>query len=228
MYLMRCVAGVVVWASIGVTLLAIICLGLLFLYSGGVFGTTDQVIMGYKIPTIGENVKYIRYYGYTVLGLGGVFLLIVLCLCNRIRLAVALCGCAGKYIVDVMTSVLVPIVMSLLATGLWAVCLFCMLMILSVAKFVAQTSNIFTTFESFTDSALIRFYYFFFGTLWCNAVLGAIATFLIASSACMWYYSHGPGMDLHLPILRSLARVFRYHLGSIVFGSFIIAVIQFL
>lgn len=67
-----------------------------------------------------------------------------------------------------------------------------------------------------------------FGTLWCNALLGAIGTFLIASSVCMWYYSHGPGQDLHLPILRSLGRVFRYHLGSLAFGALILAIIQFI
>lgn len=76
--------------------------------------------------------------------------------------------------------------------------------------------------------SLVRFYYFVFGTLWCNALLGAIGTFLIASSACMWYYSNGPGQDLHLPILRSLGRIFRYHLGSLAFGSLILAIIQFI
>jgi hypothetical protein len=53
MYLMRCIAGIVVWVSIIATILALIALGLLFMYSGGQFGSTNQVFMGYKIPTVG-------------------------------------------------------------------------------------------------------------------------------------------------------------------------------
>ena len=214
------------WVSIFGTILALVALGLLFLYSGGIFGTSTKVFLGYTIPSIGSNVAYIQYYGYAILGVAGLFVLVMLCLCHRIRLAVALCSCAGKYVVDVMTSVLVPVVMSICTAGLWAVCIICMLFLVSSAKFVAG-SGVFTEFLSYKDEALIRFYYFIFGTLWCNALLGAIGVFLIASSTCMWYYSHGPGQDLHFPILRSLGRVFRYHLGSLAFGSLILAIIQF-
>ena len=51
---------------------------------------------------------------------------------------------------------------------------------------------------------------------------------MIASSACMWYYSNGPGKDLHLPIMRSLGKVLRYHLGSLAFGSLILVITQFI
>jgi choline transporter-like protein 2/4/5 len=44
----------------------------------------------------------------------------------------------------------------------------------------------------------------------------------------MWYYSNGPGKDLHLPIMRSLGRVLRYHIGSLAFGSLILSITQFL
>lgn len=76
---------------------------------------------------------------------------------------------------------------------------------------------------------LARFYYFVFGTLWSNALVQAMTTFVIASATCMWYYSQGSaGETLHLPVLRSYGRAFRYHFGSLAFGSFILAVVQFL
>lgn len=135
---MRCIAGIVVWVSIIATILALLALGLLLMYSGGQFGDANQVFMGYKIPTVGENVQYIKYYGYAVLGVAGVFIIIILCMCSRIRLAVALCSCAGKYIVDVMLSVLVPVVMSICAAALWVVCIICMLYLVGAAKFIAE------------------------------------------------------------------------------------------
>lgn len=56
---------------------------------------------------------------------------------------------------------------------------------------------------------MIRFYAFVFGTLWCSAFIGAMTIFIIASAACMWYYSHGPGQELNSPISRSYKMVFR-------------------
>jgi choline transporter-like protein 2/4/5 len=44
----------------------------------------------------------------------------------------------------------------------------------------------------------------------------------------MWYFSHGPGEELHLPVLRSYGRAFRYHFGSLAFGSMLLSVVQFL
>lgn len=52
--------------------------------------------------------------------------------------------------------------------------------------------------------------------------------FVIASACCLWYFSHGPGESLHLPVLRSYGRAFRYHFGSLAFGSIILAFVQFL
>lgn len=71
-------------------------------------------------------------------------------------------------------------------------------------------------------------YYFIFGTLWSNAILQAMGIFVIASACAMWYYSHGPGQELDSPILRGYKMSFRYHFGSLAFGSLILAIVQFM
>lgn len=53
MFLMKCIAGFVVWVSIIGTIMSLIALGLLLMYSGGQFGTPNQKFMGVQIPTIG-------------------------------------------------------------------------------------------------------------------------------------------------------------------------------
>ena len=121
----------------------------------------------------------------------------------------------------------VPIIMALATVALWVVCCVCMIWLVSAAPFVSN-GDIFTSIVDFRDLSLVRFYYFVFGTLWCNALLQAITTFIIASTCCMWYYSHGPANDLHLPVLRSFGRSLRYHLGSLAFGSLILAIVQFI
>jgi len=121
----------------------------------------------------------------------------------------------------------VPIIMALLVVGLWVICCLCMIWLVSAASFVAN-GDILSSIKDFRDLSLVRFYYFVFATLWSNALLQAITTFVIASSCCMWYYSHGPAHDLHLPVLRSFGRSIRYHLGSLAFGSLLLAIVQFI
>jgi hypothetical protein len=183
--------------------------------------------MGYTVPKIGQNQQYIRYYGFAVWAVAVLILIIVLCLCNRIRLAVAICKEAGKFIVEVCSVVLVPVIMALITMALWVICIVCMIYLVAAAKFIAN-GDIFTSIENYGDLALARFYYFIFGTLWCNAVIQAITIFVVSSACCMWYFSHGPGQELHLPVLRSFGRALFYHFGSLAFGSILLAIVQFL
>lgn len=52
--------------------------------------------------------------------------------------------------------------------------------------------------------------------------------FVIASATVMWYYSHGPGQELEMPIARSYKMIFRYYFGSLAIGALLIAIVQFL
>jgi len=128
----------------------------------------------------------------------------------------------------VCTIILVPIVQAALALGLWAGCLITMVYLVSAATFTASSSTDYTYISNYADPALIRFYIFIFCTLWVSAFLGAMTIFVIASATCMWYYSHAPGSELSLPVWRSYKMIFRYHWGSLAFGSLLLAIVQFL
>ena len=80
--------------------------------------------------------------------------------------------------------------------------------------------------------------YHFFGLLWTNQLIQGIAIMVISGSFSKWYFA-GPHDDedvekpedyderMTTPVLKSCYRVVRYHLGSVMFGSFIIASVQF-
>jgi len=68
--------------------------------------------------------------------------------------------------------------------------------------------------------------YTVFGVLWGNAFIIASSQFIIASSVCMWYFAHP--QSPHGSIRKSFKRLFRYHLGSLAFGTFILALVQFI
>jgi uncharacterized protein YggT (Ycf19 family) len=141
----------------------------------------------------------------------------VLCCCSRLRLAVAVCKSAGQFVASVCSTVLVPIVQTIIAAGIWAGSLVVMVYLVSCSKFTATTSDYFSSIADYSDSSMVRFYIFVFLTLWTVAFVGAMTIFVIASACTMWYYSHGPDQELTLPVARSYKMIFRYplpHTGS--------------
>lgn len=201
-------------------------MGVIFLYNAGVAVFKNNLgFLG--IPTL-TGSEYYQVYGYICFGVAGFLLLMLICCCNRIRLAVAVCKVAGQFVIRVCQATLVPIFLAAILIGMWAVCLVCMIYLLSATTFTVYTGDVFTSVKDYSEPSLLRLYFFIFGTLWSNALIQALGLFIIASACCMWYYNHGANSELDSPIMRSLKMAFRYHFGSLAFGSFILAVVQFL
>ncbi|CAE8622772.1 unnamed protein product [Polarella glacialis] len=73
-----------------------------------------------------------------------------------------------------------------------------------------------------------RFAYVFFTLLWNNAFLVAIGQCVVAGAVAGWFFMHKDDRG-KLPCIRAaVKRTFRYHLGSLAFGAFILAVVQFI
>jgi hypothetical protein len=226
MFLLRCLAGCIVWISLFGFMFFLIGLGLIFLYNANALGSLTSAATFLGVPTI--DTGYNAPIGWTLIGVGAAFFIVILCCCSRIRLAVAICKSAGAFVSSVCLIIFVPIFQAIFAVGLWAGCLVTMVYLVSAASFTATSSSYISYVASYSDPSLIRFYCFIFGTLWLNAFIGAMGIFVIASACCMWYYSHAPGAELSLPIWRSYKMVFRYHWGSLAFGSLLLAIVQFL
>lgn len=227
MFLLRCLVGLIVWLSIIGSILAFAGMGIIFIYNSGTSATLNSKIEFMGLPKLSGS-EYYATYGYICFGVSGFLLIMLLCCCNRIRLAVAVCKVAGQFVIRVCQVMLLPIFLAVVLVGTWAVCLVCMIYLLSATTFVARTGDVFTSVNDYGESSLIRLYFFIFGTLWSSALITAIGIFTVASAVCMWYYNHGANDELDSPVLRSLKMAFRYHFGSLAFGSFILALVQFL
>ena len=233
MFTLRCLAGCIVWTSILGLIFGIVGLGVIFIYNSGKIASFQAMnYVGYLgLPTATENANY-DIYAYICWGVAGLLFIILLCCCSRIRLAVAVCKCAGQFVARVCGIVLVPIWQTIFVVILWVAAIIAIIWLASSATFVARQTDgnwdVFTSVSSYADEKLIYLYYFVFGTLWTNALFQAMGIFVIASACAMWYYAHGPGQELDSPILRSYKMVFRYHMGSLAFGSLILAIVQFM
>lgn len=230
MFLLRCLVGCIVWFSAIGVIVVFIGLGVIFLFNGGAFkGTAADEYVGFLgLPTL-DGSDYYNTYGYICFGIAGVLLILLLCCCNRLRLAVAVCKVAGRFVIRVCQVVVLPIFLAIILIGMWAACLLCLVYLLSATTFeIGNSSDVFTSVADYGDGELLRFYYFFFATLWCSAMISAIGIFVVAAACALWYYNHGANEDLDSPVSRGFKLAFRYHFGSLAFGSFILAVVQFL
>lgn len=70
------------------------------------------------------------------------------------------------------------------------------------------------------------FFYDVFGLFWINAFVIGVAQFIIGCSACLWYFEQSTDTKGQGTVGRAFYWSYRYHLGSVAFGSFIIAVCQ--
>ena len=227
MFLLRCLAGCIVWVSLFGIMFFFVGTGCIFLYNAGYFSAHADKASTLGVPVIDNT--YNEPIGWTLIGIGCFFFIVVLCCCNRIRLAVAVCKSAGQFVASVCTVIAVPIVQTFFALCLWVGALITMVYLVSSASFIVYSNtDYFTSIESMSDPELYRFYFFIFCTLWVNAFLGAMTIFVVASGTCMWYYSHAPGSELNMPIARSYKMIFRYHWGSLAFGALLVAIVQFM
>jgi hypothetical protein len=111
-------------------------------------------------------------------------------MCSQIAIAVAVAKAAGRFIGDTMTVILVPITNAVSAFVVWAIGLTGMIWLVAAADWkIVNSTDIMTSFSSYTDPALLRLYYFFFGVLWVDALVSAYSFFIIASACALWYYS---------------------------------------
>jgi len=151
--------------------------------------------------------------------------LAVLCLFNRIRLAIAIIKAAADYVKETPSAMLLPpvtVIVLCIFYGYWGVT---SVYLVSSGDATKIEDTAFGTFEF--DKTLQRLLiYHLFGLLWFNAFVIAATQFVLASSTCLWYFSQGTGQAAKGTIRKSIHRLLRYHFGSIAFGSLILAIVQ--
>eukprot|EP00928_Gymnodinium_smaydae_P038764 TRINITY_DN26656_c0_g10_i1.p1 TRINITY_DN26656_c0_g10~~TRINITY_DN26656_c0_g10_i1.p1 ORF type:complete len:915 (+),score=199.31 TRINITY_DN26656_c0_g10_i1:204-2948(+) len=70
--------------------------------------------------------------------------------------------------------------------------------------------------------------YAFFSLLWNNAFLIAVGQMLVAGACGVWFFTPRSNKGKSPAIKTSFKNTFFYHLGTVAFGSFILAVVQFI
>merc|ERR1719264_966520 len=180
-----------------------------------------------------------------------IILLITIFLRKRLRIAIALISEASKAVGSIMSSVFFPIFSFLLqlVVAAWWVVVFMFLASSMDKKFTMKSLDstvncsvveedctvddpiipgCVCTFTALTRNPTANYLqiYNVFMLFWGMCFVSALGEMVLAGAFSSWYWTFDKSDVPALPVLRSIGRTFRYHTGTLAFGSLIIAIIK--
>ncbi|KAL4160308.1 hypothetical protein PRNP1_000878 [Phytophthora ramorum] len=248
-------AGCVVWLTcslvlVGLLLLSLFCSVRSELISSEQLGslsfldasTIDTTALAAESDTNTKlQFKAAAYVSWVVTGV--VFLLLI-AMRKRLKIAIAIIRESSKAIQKLPMLLIWPVVPTAFFVGLvvYSVAVAAYLLssddLTSAVKESAAAFNVTSELSAAEElpakrlqQVLLAFHVF--GFLWTNQLLQAISICVIAGSVAQFYWtppsdSGKRELEARFPIARALRYTLRFSLGSLCFGSFIIAVVQFL
>lgn len=227
--------------------------GFSFLVNTSVSNTTSQVDI--SVSTDASTQTQFKVAAYLMWTLSGVVLLLVFAMRKRIHIAIAIIRESSKAIKTLPLLLLWPIVPTLCFVALVVYSVAIAAYLLSsddlasvVESSSAQLTNLTAAYNASSSLSFnmtssvsakttqqVLLAYHVFGFLWTNQLLQAISICAIAGSVAQYYWTAPEGnsggnrkLEARFPIARAVRNTLRFSLGSLCFGSFVIAFVQFL
>jgi len=161
---------------------------------------------------------------------GIIFFFMVCCYFHRIRLVISIVEASARFINNNLCILLVPLVNTLFALCWVVIWIASMIYLYSVGTVSKNESGYpwsTVDWELYTE---ISWYTNLFWGLWVVAFFVSLNVFVIAAAAVIWYFQQGDGQEggpktTKNPCCTGYCWAMGWHLGSIAFGSFILAVV---
>ncbi|XP_072016877.1 choline transporter-like protein 1 [Amphiura filiformis] len=170
-----------------------------------------------------DNVRALIIYASVASGFTLLILLVILVLRKRIALVAALFKEAGKALGKMPFLMLQPF-WALLALGILGVYWVYIYLNILTAGHPMSDDDGYVIYHKDTITKYMWWYHLF-GLLWGSQFIIACLLCTIAGAVAQWFFATDK-RQLKSPILKSIRRVVRYHLGSMAFGSLIIALVM--
>ncbi|KAJ5072438.1 choline transporter-like (slc family 44) [Anaeramoeba ignava] len=174
------------------------------------------------------NAKWFKVLFSLMVVVDFVFVLLVIFLRNRIRLAAGIIREAAKAISAIPSLVFFPFWTFLMLLVLYLYWIPVTLFLMSAGKPTLEPygSNSYKLHYKNDTSTNYATIYHLFGLLWTTLVIIALTQATIAGAVSSWYWARDKHNLPKSPVMTSFKRMLRYHFGSLCFGSFLIAVVQ--
>lgn len=215
LFILTWTAGCVIYAFLLLTLIAFV--------AGGYFAREYAL----SRPEGDSYNTWIEYGAYALWALGGIFLCCVCCCWSAISVAIAVYKTTAQYVRSNLRIFVLPLFSWLLQVVWGLVWIVCALYVFSVGEPEAREDPwSFLTHVKWSDTTRYIFWYQIFGLFWVAAFINGICQFIIAASSCIWYFTVNSDTKGRGTVGTAFWWGFRYHMGSVAFGSFCIAVVQ--
>ena len=269
LFILRLCVGVFIWLAIFLCFLLILAGAITSLLwsqkcvNESMFAQAVAVDTQAELVTVLEGTTACRYavrcISYTLFGLAGFYLIMVLVLRKRVKLGIAINKVASQFVRQNKASLFVPILQSLCLIGWWA--LWLVVAIYTVTTIPPTYRNMTDTWTDDYATAevqcagsagvYIRSYdpdtsapifackeakyvlnwqlWYSLGALfWINAFILASGQMIVAGAVGVWYFTpnHSKNSLGTYPIRTGFRNTFIYHLGTVAFGSLILAVMK--
>lgn len=230
--------------TVGAFVYFVLLLVWLLFSGGGAAGlwTAMDIQNNWAADDIAQDYVPLIYFGSVVLLIIALItLFLIIFMFKRIRVAIEIMKIASEVMSTTPTLFLVPFVtlILILATAGWALIVGGYLwtageITLSDVTITIPFTNITETLEVSVineyNARDLMLWFNLFQFLWTMGMWNAMSFMCIAFATTMFYFSDPhPGKNKKTPpgaVCTGMWWVFRYHLGTIAFGSFIIAIIQ--
>ena len=160
--------------------------------------------------------------------IAGLYICFMCCQWKNIALGASILQASSDFLSSNTRIILMPVFIYILMIPIAGVWLFSTVHLMSLGT-PYYIPDSYVSGMIYENTITYLFLFMLFGLFWVIAFLDAIQMFSIAATCCMWYFS-GQGSDDasktgSVSIMLSFKWALWYHLGSLAWGSFLIAVI---
>jgi hypothetical protein len=218
--LLRFTAGLLIWTLVFVMESGLIAFSVwLYFEWQNKVKTTDATIT----TQVWMRNAYMGFF-IAFASISGLLLILLIALRNRIKIAIQIIRESSRAVVSLPTIIFVPLCTMILVIGLFVFYVI-VAAILTTADSGSVSLNL--TYATLAVSNLNNYlqWYLLLGLLWNYFFLQAINQTAIAGSIATYYFSRDKSALPTFTVALSIWRVLRYHLGSLAFGSLIIAIV---
>lgn len=221
----RWCAGVLVWVIILLYLVAVFMIAALCGYQYN--RIVENMPETLRISTNPDYKNAQNYYIAQIVlyCVGGISVIVVLMLVQTISVTISIIKTTSMFIFSNLLIIFVPL-LSIIAMSLYIALWISVLVFLWSVGTEKQRSN--SPFSEVEWSKTTQYFLIFhaFALLWNVAFLNYYGSFIISCVCGIWYFNGGKDQNgfFSWPILTSSWWGIRYHLGSLSFGSFILAI----
>jgi len=164
--------------------------------------------------------------------LSGVYFLVILCNWRSLKVAVATIETAADYVADTKRIILVPLIFFIIGIVTFMSWLMALICVASIGDITSSSVDAVTQTKDIVwdQNTYYMVYFMCFGILWLIAFIIACNEFVIIVSAVTWYFSDktiedDDGIPGDSDVRFGFWWAFRYHFGSLAFGSFLLAIV---